>query len=153
MEADEIRKLITFFEGTNLTYFEIVDNNRKITFSKASNMIGNGNALMLNDGQVYSAKTVGNTKLDIDSGTATTNENIYIIKSPYVGVITLSDILRQSDGEIVVNSGDVVCSIEAMKLYNEITAPVSGIVTEILVEEASLVEYNQPIIKILMPKD
>lgn len=44
-----------------------------------------------------------------------------------------------------VNEGDVVCIIEAMKLFNEIESEVSGKIVKILVEDSSPVEYGQPL--------
>ncbi|MDD3766069.1 MAG: acetyl-CoA carboxylase biotin carboxyl carrier protein [Eubacteriales bacterium] len=43
-------------------------------------------------------------------------------------------------------AGDVICIIEAMKLMNEITADKSGVVKEILVENASPIGFGQPIL-------
>ncbi|ARA93047.1 acetyl-CoA carboxylase, biotin carboxyl carrier protein [Rhodothermaceae bacterium RA] len=47
-----------------------------------------------------------------------------------------------------VKPGDVLCIIEAMKLMNEIESEVAGTVTEILVENAQPVEYDQPLFRI-----
>jgi len=47
-----------------------------------------------------------------------------------------------------VKQGDVIVLIEAMKLMNEIQAPKSGIITEILVDNEAVVEFNQPLIRI-----
>ena len=44
-----------------------------------------------------------------------------------------------------VNKGQVLCIIEAMKIMNEIESEMSGTVTEILVNNADPVEYNQPL--------
>jgi len=44
-----------------------------------------------------------------------------------------------------IKPGDVVCIIEAMKLFNEIESEVSGKVVKILAEDASPVEYDQPL--------
>ena len=55
------------------------------------------------------------------------------------------------DAEPFVNVGDriekgqVVCIIEAMKLFNEIESEVSGVVRKILVEDGEPVEYGQPL--------
>ena len=47
-----------------------------------------------------------------------------------------------------VQKGDVLCLVEAMKLMNEIQAPQSGVITEILVENEAIVEFNQPLFRI-----
>jgi acetyl-CoA carboxylase biotin carboxyl carrier protein len=44
-----------------------------------------------------------------------------------------------------VEKGQVVCIIEAMKLFNEIESEVSGTITKVMVENASPVEYDQPL--------
>ena len=47
-----------------------------------------------------------------------------------------------------VNNDTVVCIIEAMKLFNEITADCSGVITEVLVENQQPVEYGQALFKV-----
>lgn len=44
-----------------------------------------------------------------------------------------------------INPGKVVCIIEAMKLFNEIESEVKGKIVKILAEDASPVEYDQPL--------
>ena len=44
-----------------------------------------------------------------------------------------------------VKKGDVICIIEAMKLFNEIESDHDGVVTKILVEDSSPVEFGQPL--------
>lgn len=44
-----------------------------------------------------------------------------------------------------VNKGDVICIIEAMKLFNEIEAEVSGKIVKVLADDSSPVEYDQPL--------
>ena len=44
-----------------------------------------------------------------------------------------------------ITPGSVVCIIEAMKLFNEIESEISGKIVKILVEDASPVEYDQPL--------
>ena len=73
------------------------------------------------------------------------------IESPMVGVVYLQP--KPDEDPYVkvgdrVEQGDVICIVEAMKLMNEIQAPRSGIVTEILVEDEEVVEYKQPSIRI-----
>jgi acetyl-CoA carboxylase biotin carboxyl carrier protein len=47
-----------------------------------------------------------------------------------------------------ISAGQTVCMIEAMKLFNEIESEVSGRVVKILAEDASPVEYDQPLIMV-----
>ncbi len=44
-----------------------------------------------------------------------------------------------------IKEGDVLCVIEAMKLFNEIESEVSGKIVKILVEDSSPVEFEQPL--------
>jgi acetyl-CoA carboxylase biotin carboxyl carrier protein len=70
------------------------------------------------------------------------------IKSPMIGTFYRSG---GPDKEPFVKVGDkvekgqVVCIIEAMKLFNEIESEVSGTITKVMVENASPVEYDQPL--------
>ena len=48
-----------------------------------------------------------------------------------------------------VKKGDVLCIIEAMKLMNEITAEQDGQIAEVCVQSGSVVEYGQPLFRIV----
>ena len=75
-------------------------------------------------------------------------DNLITIKSPMVGTFYRT---ANPDSPAFVNVGDdvsagkVVCIIEAMKLFNEIESEVSGKIVKILVDNASPVEYDQPL--------
>ena len=82
-----------------------------------------------------------------------TNEHTYQqIKSPMVGTFFLQDEKELTNPIIQVGDeikkGDTVGYIEAMKVLNEVTSDVSGVVEEILVEHGSSVEYNQLIVNV-----
>ena len=74
--------------------------------------------------------------------------NYITVKSPMIGTFYRS---AGPDKPMFVNVGDeikpgsVLCIIEAMKLFNEIEAEVSGRIVKILVDNASPVEYDQPL--------
>lgn len=74
--------------------------------------------------------------------------NLVTIKSPMIGTFYRSP---SPDKPVFVNIGDdvsvgkVVCIIEAMKLFNEIESEVRGRIVKALVEDASPVEYDQPL--------
>lgn len=76
------------------------------------------------------------------------NSNLITIKSPMIGTFYKS---ASPDKPAFVNVGDeikpgkVLCIVEAMKLFNEIESEVSGRIVKVLVENASPVEYDQPL--------
>ena len=75
-------------------------------------------------------------------------ENLVTIKSPMIGTFYRQagpgkPILVSIGDEIEI--GHVVCIIEAMKLFNEIESEVSGKIVKVLVEDASPVEFDQPL--------
>lgn len=76
------------------------------------------------------------------------SENLLTIKSPMIGTFYRQagpgKPLLVSVGD-EVESGQVVCIIEAMKLFNEIESEVSGKIVKVLVEDASPVEFDQPL--------
>jgi len=80
--------------------------------------------------------------------TAATPANTITIKSPMIGTFyRRSSPDKPSFVEVgdEVSPGKVVCIIEAMKLFNEIESEVKGKVVKILVDDASPVEYDQPL--------
>lgn len=75
-------------------------------------------------------------------------DNLITIKSPMIGTFYRS---AGPDKPAFVNIGDevsvgkTVCIIEAMKLFNEIESEIKGTVVKVLAEDASPVEYDQPL--------
>lgn len=76
------------------------------------------------------------------------SSNYITIKSPMIGTFYRS---ASPDKPLLVNVGDeiksgqVLCIIEAMKLFNEIESEVTGRIVKILVDNPSPVEYDQPL--------
>jgi acetyl-CoA carboxylase biotin carboxyl carrier protein len=80
--------------------------------------------------------------------TAPKADNLITIKSPMIGTFYRSagpgkPLFVNVEDE--VTPGKVVCIIEAMKLFNEIESEVKGKIVKVLVEDASPVEYDQPL--------
>ena len=74
--------------------------------------------------------------------------NLITIKSPMIGTFyrrASPDKPLMAEEGTEVNPGKVVCIIEAMKLFNEIESEVKGTIVKVLVEDASPVEYDQPL--------
>jgi len=75
-------------------------------------------------------------------------DNLYTVKSPMIGTFYRAA-SPDKDNYVEVGSdiepGKTVCMIEAMKLFNEIDSEVSGRIVKILVDNASPVEFDQPL--------
>ena len=80
----------------------------------------------------------------IDEG----SDNLITIKSPMIGTFYRKP---SPDKKVfievgdIINEGDVLCVVEAMKLFNEIESEVSGKIVKILVDDSSPVEFDQPL--------
>jgi len=79
---------------------------------------------------------------------ANADANLITIKSPMIGTFYRSagpgkpNFVNVGDD---INTGSVLCIVEAMKLFNEIESEVSGKIVKILVEDAQPVEFDQPL--------
>lgn len=76
------------------------------------------------------------------------SNNYITIKSPMIGTFyrrPAPDKPNFVETGTEINPGKVVCIIEAMKLFNEIESEVKGRIVRILVEDATPVEYDQPL--------
>ena len=76
------------------------------------------------------------------------NANYITVKSPMIGTFYRS---ANPESPAFVNvgdsvkEGDVLCIVEAMKLFNEIESEVSGKIVKVLVDDASPIEFDQPL--------
>lgn len=81
--------------------------------------------------------------------TSDTDDSKYVtIKSPMIGTFYRKPSPEKDPFINVgddVNVGTVVCVVEAMKLFNEIEAEISGKIIKVLVEDMSPIEYDQPL--------
>ncbi|MFV0573743.1 MAG: acetyl-CoA carboxylase biotin carboxyl carrier protein [Xanthomarina gelatinilytica] len=89
------------------------------------------------------------TVAETTTATTTAEDSKYItIKSPIIGTLYRKP---SPDKPVFVEvgqtikEGDVLCIIEAMKLFNEIESEVSGKIVKVLVDDSSPVEFDQPL--------
>ncbi len=76
------------------------------------------------------------------------NSKYVTVKSPIIGTLYRKpspDKAPFVEVGSTISKGDVVCVIEAMKLFNEIESEVSGKIVKVLVDDASPVEFDQPL--------
>jgi len=138
METKKLKEFIKFMEDNNLNELEIEEDGKRIRLKKNSS-----------DQPVVISQAPSQTHGTSDKGPSKTN--ILEIKSPMVGTFYAAP----SPGakpyvEIgtVVEPGEIVCIVEAMKLMNEIKAEVGGKVVQILVENADPIEFGQTLFTI-----
>ena len=142
MNLKEIKELIALMNENELMELEVERDGMKIRLRKSTS--GKIEPVMeehavSNIGQVVKAG-------EKTSEPATKERNLTAIKAPMVGTFyRAASPEAKPYAEIgqVVEVGQVVCIIEAMKLMNEIKSEVKGKIVEILVENARSVEYGQ----------
>ena len=99
--------------------------------------------------QQVAAAAAPSTPTAAPAEAAASDDSKYVtIKSPMIGTFYRKP---SPDKDVFVNVGDevssgkVVCVIEAMKLFNQIESEVSGKIVKVLVDDATPVEYDQPL--------
>lgn len=150
MDIKQIQELVKLINKTNIGEITIEEDGVKITVKQKKeprqNIIASASAPAYTPpapaaapaSAPPAAKTASESKAD----------NLVTIKSPMIGTF-----YRQAGpGKPIfagvgdeITPGKVVCIIEAMKLFNEIESEVKGKIVKVLVEDASPVEYDQPL--------
>lgn len=152
MDIKQIQELVKLVNKSNIGELSIEKNDFKITIKQkkqpVQQFVSPVQQQVSQPQQVLppASPPAQNTKTAEPANTKT--DNLLTIKSPMIGTF-----YRQpGPGKpIFVNVGDeveegqVVCIIEAMKLFNEIESEVSGTIVKVLVEDASPVEFDQPL--------
>eukprot|EP00388_Colpodella_angusta_P018004 GDKJ01044699.1.p1 GENE.GDKJ01044699.1~~GDKJ01044699.1.p1 ORF type:complete len:159 (-),score=15.38 GDKJ01044699.1:63-539(-) len=152
MDIKQIQELIKFVSRSGVNEVAIEQENFKITIKTNQAPVYVNAALPAAPAPqpVTPTAAAQPTTVEIKStAPAAEDTSKYItIKSPMIGTFYRS---ASPDKPSFVNVGDevstgkVICIIEAMKLFNEIESEVSGRIVKVLVENASPVEYDQPL--------
>lgn len=166
MNQKEIQDLIKFVSKSGVTEVEIEEKDFKITIksetkqSKEEKMVYVQQQPMVQQmpqqqapaPQPQPAQTPAAPETNTGGGEkaaeAGSDNNYITVKSPMIGTFYRSSspdkpvFVEVGDN---VKKGDTVCIIEAMKLFNEIESEVSGKIVKVLVDDATPVEYDQPL--------
>lgn len=150
MNLNEIQDLIKFVAKSGVTEVEIEQKDFKITIKsekqKADAPIYVQAAAPVAAAPVASAPVA--TPAAPVAPVASEEDKYIVVKSPMIGTFYRSAGPEKdafvSVGQ-TINKGDTVCIIEAMKLFNEIESELSGKIVKVLVDDASPVEYDQPL--------
>lgn len=157
---DSIKEYGEFFQRMNLSELSIEDGDFKIFMKKESApviMTNPARAVSPVDGANSAAVNAASLSASSLSAAAIVNAgnaseavegkvlspDMEEIKAPLLGTFYANkDALLIKVGD-TVRKGDVLCNIEAMKMFNEVLSNVDGVVSDILVRDGELVEYNQ----------
>ena len=168
MNVNEIKELVELLNDSSISELKIENKDFKISIrtkhfhtGKVQQVVSQAmsipQALPNNSMPATPQMTDSNVAEQVvkDAG-ANTNEakddkKYVIFRSPMIGTFYRSSAPDKSPYVKIgdtVKKADVVCIIEAMKLFNEIEIEIGGTIAEILAEDRSPVEYDQPLFKI-----
>ena len=155
MNFKQIQQLIKFVSKTDVAEVNIENNNFKINIKGSKSKANEASAPIVQQSVPIPIQTpqpvVVPTPIsqpDKIEDSVSSNDSYKTIKSPIIGTFYRKP---SPDKDVFVNVGDTVnegdtlCVIEAMKLFNEIESDFSGKIVKILVEDASPVEFDQPL--------
>ena len=147
IDFDQVREIIRIAEESGLAELEVEQAGFKVRVRRAATATGHA-------GQPAGAATTGaalDTRVPAagaPSGADAAVNHLEPVVAPMVGTFYRSSAPDArplvSEGDFV-DEGQVVCVIEAMKLFNEIQTDKRGRVARVLVENASPVEFGQPL--------
>jgi acetyl-CoA carboxylase biotin carboxyl carrier protein len=150
MDIKQIQDLIRFVSKSGVNEVAIEQKDFKITIKTAGEQtVVHHATLPVQAPALAAAAPAAQAAAPVAAAPAAADTSNYItIKSPMIGTFYRS---ASPDKPLFANVGDeiktgtVVCIIEAMKLFNEIESEVSGRIVKVLVDNASPVEYDQPL--------
>lgn len=150
MDFKQIQELIKMVNKSNISELSIEQDKFKITIKQKENEVQQIVTVpaVAAVQPVAAPQPVASAAAPAAAGAPPVNSNLITIKSPMIGTFYRS---AGPDKPPFVNVGDdvapgkVVCIIEAMKLFNEIESEVGGKIVKVLVDDASPVEYDQPL--------
>jgi acetyl-CoA carboxylase biotin carboxyl carrier protein len=146
MDIRKVRKLIELLVQTGISEIEVKEGEESIRLTRhVSTQIP---PLPTVSHHMIQAETVQPLVMPISSNESVAPVKGHTVRSPMVG--TFYESPSPEEGAFVkvgqvVKSGDTLCIIEAMKMFNEVEADKSGTIVGILVKNAQPVEFDQPL--------
>lgn len=159
MNQKELKELIDFLIERDITEFELERGDVKVRVKRGSNAQGPAvihhvtavPSVTPAASQVSSPATPAPVTVPESTAPAPIEEELHIVKSPIVGTFYEAPapgappFVKPGD---MVQAGQVLCIIEAMKLMNEIESDVAGEVVKRVAANNQPVEYGQPLFAI-----
>jgi len=158
MDFKQIQELIKMINKSNIGELTVEQKDFRLTIKQKEDQVTHVMSAPVHTPPVYTAapQSAAGTPQPAASTSATEKPkavdtpagNLITIKSPMIGTFyrrPSPDKPNLVEEGSDVAPGKVVCIIEAMKLFNEIESEVKGKIVKVLVEDASPVEYDQPL--------
>ena len=150
MDIKEIQNLIKFVAKSGASEVKLEMEDIKITIKTGGeDRLETTTIVQQHPGLVQSAPVVQAPIVESAAAPAATeNDNFVTVKSPIIGTFyRKASPDKPAFVEIgqEIKEGDVLCVIEAMKLFNEIESEVQGKIVKILVDDSTPVEFDQPL--------
>lgn len=155
MDLRKIKKLIDLLEESNLTELEIKEGEETIRLSRAPKAVAQAAAAPVTHVHVEQRPSSATHSAHNASPSETTHGgNVrelpdgHVMRAPMVGTFYASANPESSPFVKIgqqVKAGDVLAVIEAMKMFNQIEADVSGTITAILASSGHPVEFDEPL--------
>ncbi len=155
MDFKQIQELIKMINKSNIGEVTVEEKGFKLTIKQKEEPVQNLIAAPIHApiampamGHVPATPTVTPNNTEKPKAAEPAQDNLLTIKSPMIGTFYRSSTPGKPPFVEIgdeVSPGKVVCIIEAMKLFNEIESEVKGRIVKMLVEDASPVEYDQPL--------
>lgn len=152
MDFKQIQELIKMVNKSNIGEVSIEQKDFKITVKQKEDQVTQvvtAAPMQAAPAPVVTTPTAAAPSAPADKPKAAAPaDNLITIKSPMIGTFyrkSAPDKPNLVEVGSEITSGSVVCIIEAMKLFNEIESEVKGRIVKVLVEDASPVEYDQPL--------
>jgi len=138
MQHEDIRQLAQLMKEMELTALEVSEGNSVIKLERAAR-------------QTVAAVTCADERPEPAAPAKASAKEAHTITAPMIGIFYAApspDMKPYVSIGDTVRVGDLLCIIEAMKMMNEITAEVSGVVTEVCVSNKQIVEYGHPLFRV-----
>jgi len=157
MDFKQIQELIKLINKSNIGEVTIEEKGFKITVKQKEEHVQQVFSAPFQSSQPAPSYTAPAAPAPASGNTPPVNgkkpaevaaDNLITIKSPMIGTFYRSSAPDKPSFVNVgdeIESGKVLCIIEAMKLFNEIESEVKGKIVKVLVEDASPVEFDQPL--------
>ena len=154
MDLKQIHELIKIVNKSNIGEISIEDKDGKVTIRQKEESVVTH--IPAPTHQIYHTAPPPQQSAPVSAPPATpaapaatpVADKLITVKSPMIGTFyrrTSPDKPALTDVGQAVTPGKVLCIIEAMKLFNEIECEVTGTIVKVLVEDASPVEFDQPL--------